>query len=104
MKQQPFAEFAQARDGQRLIDVREADEYADVHVAGAELHALSRIREGDLPEFDERPVTVICRSGGRSAMAIQIFEAAHPGREFTNISDGTMGAIAHGDESLLERG
>ncbi len=104
MKNQPFAEFAQASDGQRLIDVREANEYAEVHVTGAELHALSQIREGNLPELDDRPVTVICRSGGRSAMAIQLFEQAFPGREFTNISDGTLGAIAHGDESLLTRG
>ncbi len=37
-------------------------------------------------------------------MAIQMLQGAFPSQDFTNISDGTLGAISHGDESLLTRG
>lgn len=104
MKQMSFEEFAAVRDERniRLIDVREQNEWDEVHAIGAELHALSRIREGDLPTADDRETAVICRSGGRSAMAIQILEGAG-WSELTNISDGTTGAVAAGDE-YVERG
>jgi len=100
MKQLSFSDFSGRLDDAdvRLIDVREPAEYEEVHVRGAELHPLSKIRSGQLPEFDDREVFVICRSGGRSAMACQIFERA--GVACTNISDGTLGAIAAGDEHL----
>lgn len=103
MKQLSFEEFAKVRDarGIRLIDVREQDEWDTVHVKGAELHALSRIRNGDLPVADDREVAVICRSGGRSAVAIGILEAAG-WDELTNISNGTLGAIEAGEE-FVER-
>lgn len=104
MKEISFRQFA-ARghgDGVRLIDVREQEEWDAVRAIGAELHALSRIRSGDLPAPDGREVFVICRSGRRSALAAQILES-HGWEEMTNISDGTLGAIEAGEE-FLERG
>ncbi len=52
-----------------LVDVREPDEYASAHVAGAANIPLATLpnRLGDLPLH--RPVYVMCLSGGRSAQA-----------------------------------
>ncbi len=104
MKEISFEEFAQRRDeeGLRLIDVREEDEYAEVHVKGAELFPLSKIRQGDLPEKGDRPIAVICRSGGRSAVACKIFEK-EGFDECINVGGGTLAAIEAGDEHV-ERG
>ncbi len=97
MKEMSFLEFAGMRDGgdYRLIDVREADEFAAVHAKGAELFPLSKIQAGEVPAKDEREIFVICRSGGRSAVAAQILEGKGFG-EMTNINDGTNGALSAG--------
>lgn len=104
MKEITFEEFAQRRDEQdlRLIDVREEDEYQEVHVKGAELFPLSKIRRGELPEEDDRPTAVICRSGGRSAQACKIFER-EGFEECINIDGGTLAAVDAGEE-YVERG
>lgn len=104
MKEISFEEFAERRDDDdlRLIDVREEDEYAEVHVAGAELFPLSEIREGKLPDEDDRPVAVICRSGGRSAIACKIFEK-EGFDECINVDGGTLAAVEAGEE-YVERG
>ncbi|MBA2661872.1 MAG: rhodanese-like domain-containing protein [Bradymonadaceae bacterium] len=101
MKELTYPEFAQQRTAQnfRLIDVREQDEYDDVHVQGAEHFALSRIRDGELPEQDSRPIALICRSGGRSAMAAQMLEAKGFA-ETTNIAGGTLSAIEASPEHV----
>lgn len=99
MKEITFEEFLQRREAEdlRLIDVREADEFAEVHVKGAELLPLTKICEGELPEDDGRPIIVICRSGGRSARACEIFEnAGLP--ECTNLLGGTLAAESAGEE------
>ncbi len=104
MKRQSFAEYLERRDDEdlRLIDVREEDEYEAVHVTEAELFPLSKIRQGELPEEDDREIFVICRSGGRSAMACEIFEQAGF-EECTNVEGGTMAAEDLGEE-YVERG
>lgn len=51
--------------GAPLIDVREADEWAEGHVGDAVHIPLSSIALTDIPEG--RPVYVICRSGNRSS-------------------------------------
>lgn len=104
MKRMDYSEFAEIRDDAewRLIDVRERDEYEQVHVKGVELFPLSKLKRGDLPEKDEREVAVICRSGGRSQMACQILEK-NGWDECTNIDGGTLAAIEAGDEHV-ERG
>ena len=93
-----YTEFAALRDDQkqRLIDVREQNEYDEVHVHGVELLPLSKIRQGILPDDDGRQLVLICRSGARSAMAGQHFEASGFS-EVINIEDGTLGAIAAGE-------
>ncbi len=104
MKRMDYEEIAAMREQQelRIIDVREQDEYDEVHVKGVELFPLSRLRDGELPEHDDRPVAVICRSGGRSAMACQILEQ-NGWDECINVEGGTLAAIEAGEEEV-ERG
>ena len=101
MKRMTYDDFARVRDaeGYRLIDVRESDEWDEVHVRGAEHFPLSKIREGELPEPDDRPVAVICRSGGRSQIAIGEMEKAG-WSECVNIEGGTLAAVDAGEEHV----
>lgn len=104
MKRIDFEQFMslRARKNPRVIDVREQDEYDEVRVKGVELFPLSRLRDGELPEQDDREVWVICRSGGRSQTACEILEdAGWP--ECTNIDGGTLAAIDAGEDQV-ERG
>jgi len=74
---------ALARDGYRVIDVREPVEWDAGHVAGSELFPMSTITEwyGDLDPGQE--LLVICRTGNRSASVVEAlirqaeFTAAH---------------------------
>ncbi len=103
MKRMLYKEFSGIRDESvRLLDVREKDEFEAVHVKGAEFWPLSQIQAGHLPKEDDRPTYVICRSGARSAAAIQYFEGAG-WRECTNIEGGTIAALEMGDDQV-ERG
>lgn len=80
-----------------LIDVREEDEYADVHVPHAINLPLSELqaRFGEVPK--EGTVMLICRSGGRSAQAAS-FLATQGYDNLTNIDGGTMGWLQAGYE------
>lgn len=103
MREYPFDMIAKALDqGEdfRIIDVREPDEYEEVHVRGVELFPLSKLREGERPEQDDRPIATICRSGKRSAEAAKMLEEDGYG-EVANISDGTLGAIEAGEEYVV---
>ena len=77
-----------------LIDVRQPDEYAEVHVPGARLMPL-----GEVPDHVDElrclgPLVLICRSGGRSAQACGFLAAA--GLEVTNVAGGTMAWVESG--------
>lgn len=102
MERWSYAEFtaARERDNLRLIDVREVDEFAQVHVKGAELFPLSRIRLGELPTDDGRRVALICRSGMRSAAAAQTLEQ-HGFQETINVEGGTLAAIDAGSDHVI---
>ena len=80
--------------GTTVIDVREPEEYLEGHVPGAPLIPL-----GTLPgRLDEVPadgqVLVICKSGGRSAHAVEQLRSA--GIDAVNIAGGTMAWINAG--------
>lgn len=71
-----------------IIDVREPAEYAQSHVSGAINLPASALVTG-LPEALENtkpnnPIIVYCRSGARSAAAIQILQR----HGFTNLTNG----------------
>lgn len=69
-----------------LLDVREDDEWAAGHAAGATHVPLPQLAErlAEVPEGD--PVYVVCRSGGRSAKATEFLNAN--GWDAVNVAGG----------------
>lgn len=64
--------------GALLIDVREADEYAQRHASGSTLISLGQLKQR-LPEilaYKDKPVVLICQSGRRSGQALKLLEEA----------------------------
>lgn len=89
------SEFIERRaTGATVVDVREADEFAEAHVPGALLAPLSELERhlGDIPRGEE--VFVICRSGRRSQTAADKMTAV--GITAVSIDDGTVGWIEAG--------
>ena len=82
-------------EGAYVLDVRRPDEYEEAHVPGAVLVPLDQLpdRQGELPK--DRPLLVICRSGARSAAAVQALTAA--GYDATNVAGGTLAWIEAGN-------
>ena len=82
-------------EGAYVLDVRQADEYEAGHVPGAVLVPLDQLegRAGEVPA--DRPVLVICKSGGRSAKAQQFLVTQ--GVDATNVAGGTMAWIDAGN-------
>lgn len=80
--------------GVLLIDVREPDEYAEVHATGARLLPLSDLtgRADEVPR--DQPILIICRSGARSARAAEWLNER--GASATNVAGGTLAWIEAG--------
>lgn len=78
--------------GERLffLDVREASEYADGHIAGSKLVPLGQLSSqlAGLPK--DRPIVAVCRSGNRSSVAMALLRRAG----FTNVLNLRGGMIA----------
>ena len=76
-KEIPARELAGLLDQKRavLVDVREADEFASGHIAGAISMPLSRFQPSLLPA-DGRQVILACAAGRRSMMALEKAAAA----------------------------
>jgi len=71
-----------------IIDVRESDEVATGIIPGAKHIALGQI-ENNMDQIDKSvPHYIVCKAGGRSAMACEILEGN--GFEVTNIAGGMM--------------
>lgn len=87
------------REGARLIDVRERDEYLTGHIPGAVNLPLSELagREHDIPS----PAVLICASGNRSSQAAT-YLAAQGKTGLMNLSGGTLAWMREGRE--LNRG
>jgi rhodanese-related sulfurtransferase/molybdopterin-guanine dinucleotide biosynthesis protein A len=83
------------RDGAPVFDVRQPDEYEEARVPGVRLVPLDQVpdRVGEFPTDGE--VYVICKSGGRSAKAVE-FLRQH-GVDAVNVSGGTMAWIEAGN-------
>jgi len=81
-------------EGVLLFDVREPDEYAEVHAGGARLLPLSDLtsRADEVPR--DRPILIICRSGARSANATEWLNDR--GASATNVAGGTLAWVAAG--------
>jgi rhodanese-related sulfurtransferase len=70
-----------------LLDVRQPEEYVEAHVPGARLVPLDELpgRLHELPS--ERPLVVICASGGRSLQAADWL--GDQGRSAVSVAGGT---------------
>lgn len=79
----------------QLIDVREPEEYAEVHAVGATNLPLSELTTLTDRIDPDQDIYVICRSGGRSSRACEYLEQVH-GWEPINVEGGTMEWIANG--------
>jgi len=78
-----------------LVDVREVNEYVQVRAEGARLLPLSQFmaRYQELP--NDRPLLMICHSGGRSLQATA-FLLANGWPDVTNVAGGTAAWVAVG--------
>jgi rhodanese-related sulfurtransferase len=81
-------------DGVIIVDVRRQEEYDAGHVSGAVLIPLDELgtRWEEVPAGTE--VAVICRSGARSARAVQALNGA--GRTTVNVAGGILAWIEAG--------
>lgn len=82
---------AMSQHGALLLDVREPDEYADIHAPNATLIPLGQLgsRLGEIATYKNRPVAVMCRSGRRSAKAVQLLQEAGYNR-VSNVGGGIL--------------
>lgn len=83
------AELATARaGGAPLVDVREPDEWEEFRAPGAQLVPLGELagRVEEVPA--DGTVYVICRSGARSAKAVELLRAR--GVDAVNVAGGTL--------------
>lgn len=90
--------FAEAlAGGAAAVDVREPDEYAEAHVPGAILIPLGQLgqRVHELPS--DRPLYIICASGGRSLRAATALQN-QAGIEAISVRGGTRQWIESGRE------
>ncbi len=64
--------YERFRNGEiRLVDVREANEWAQMHIAGAVHLPLSRFADEVSKLPADKPVVFYCLSGARSASAVE---------------------------------
>ena len=80
--------------GAYVLDVREQEEYDEVHVPGVVLIPLGQLEERISEVEDGSRVFVICRSGARSLKGADILEAN--GIDAVSVAGGTLGWVASG--------
>jgi rhodanese-related sulfurtransferase len=83
-----------ARADVQLVDVRQAHEHEAGRIAGDRLIELSALSEQAATIERDRPVVVYCRSGGRSALAVQALRQA--GWDAHNLAGGLLEWTAAG--------
>jgi len=87
-------------DSYTLVDVREVEEYEEVRVAHAQLIPLGELLDRTDEIDASHDVYVICRSGRRSAIAVQ--QLHEQGIAAVNVAGGTLAweqaglPVAHG--------
>lgn len=91
----PQEGLRRVQQGAVLVDVRELNEYQDVHAEGALLVPLSEFeaRYSELPADQE--LVMICRSGARSARAAE-FLMQHGYGKVVNLQGGTLAWVDAG--------
>lgn len=80
--------------GAQLIDVREPEEWAEVHAAGAKHIPMMQV-PGRIDELNlDEDIYVICAAGGRSAKVVEYLAAQ--GIAAINVEGGTGAWVAAG--------
>ena len=89
-------------DGAVVLDVREPEEWNAGHVEGAASIPMGELsaRQGDIPEGAH--LVVVCRSGGRSARAVQALVAA--GYDASNLVGGLEAWVQAGNPLVTDTG
>jgi len=84
--------------GALVIDIRQADDYANGHIAGSRrIDSSELIKAGDnLRKYKEKPVVVYCRSGSTGASAARVLN----GQGFTQVFNLRGGVAAWQSENL----
>lgn len=85
----PQEGLQRVKDGALLVDVREQNEFDEVHAEGALLLPLSELegRYSELPR--DRELVLICRSGARSGRATEFLnQNGYPSA--VNLQGGTL--------------
>ena len=88
--------------GAPLVDVREPDEWAAAHVAGAQLVPLAQVPEHVEQFAAMAPVYLICRSGNRSGLAAQWLRGQ--GVAAVNVAGGMQAWAARGRPMVSDSG
>ncbi|MDD4964777.1 MAG: rhodanese-like domain-containing protein [Gallionella sp.] len=86
------------QQGAYLLDVREVAEYAEGHAPNAHLIPLGELsgRLQEVVAYKDKPIVVICRSGRRSAKAVQLLKEAG----YSQVSNISGGITAWGKAGL----
>ena len=79
-----------------LIDVRETDEYHDMHIPGSQHIPLGSLTADAVNNPDTKKVIIHCRSGHRSHIACSQLLADNPSAEIYNLDGGIIAWKAAG--------
>ena len=80
-----------------LVDVREPNEWDAGHIPGATLNPLSVFDPAALPKTEGKRVVLQCRSGKRSASALEMAQAAGRNDVRAHFGGGMLEWLAAGE-------
>ena len=86
-----------ASAGAVVLDVRQIDEYVEVRVPDVLFIPMAEIPERVAEVPSDETVYVICRSGGRSAKAVQWLR--RQGLDAVNVAGGTLAWVEAGHDT-----
>ncbi|MCK9200754.1 MAG: rhodanese-like domain-containing protein [Gallionella sp.] len=88
-----------AQQGALLLDVRQPEEYTAIHAPDAKLIPLGELpaRMQEISAYKDKPIAVICRSGRRSAKAVELLREAGYSN-VSNVAGGMQGWESDGLE------
>ena len=89
------------KDQLEIIDVREPDEFAIIHIKGSKMIPMNEL-QARISEIDwNKEVVFICRSGNRSKLMAMVV-AAGEGKDIKNLEYGIYECFTSGKGENLE--
>lgn len=73
-----------------LIDVREPDEYKEMHIADAHLIPMNTIDCNNLPDARNKKIIVHCRLGKRGGVVCEKLLTENPNLDIYNLEGGII--------------